>query len=145
MKPTIRRTTAASSRNVLTISKNVILYTSSGERLKHLFCELIIADEHSFVNTNVRFFEIFFYGAILTQDMPKVKQTNHNKCYLRQISRLAKIFFVLSQLNKKIILVCFVTLYSCFHRYMPVCSVPFLFCDFIISAYVSHKKDFGTH
>ncbi len=75
--------------------------------------------------------------------MPKVKQADHNKCYLRHFPRLTKIFFVLFLTNKKIILVCFVTLYSDFHRYMPVCPCPFLYCDFIISADVSHKKDFG--
>ncbi len=76
--------------------------------------------------------------------MLKVKQTNHNKCYLRQNSKLAKIFFVLFQVNKKFISVCLVQLYSCFHRFMLQCPAPFLYLDFIIAAILSHKKDFGT-
>ena len=140
----MRRTTAASSRNVFIISKNVILYTSSGEQVKHLFCDSIIAGEHSFVNTNVRFFRIFFYSVILPQHMPKVKQTDHNKCYLRRNTAPAKNIFVLFGVNKKIILPCSVLFICGRSRKYASLSAPFLYLDFIISTYVSHKKDFGT-
>jgi len=76
--------------------------------------------------------------------MPEVKQTDHNKCYLRRNAAPAKIFFVLSKVNKKIISVCSVKFVCEKSRKYASLLPPFLYLDFIISAYVSHKKDFGT-